>query len=117
MIRTATSFLGLSTVRRSTQSVCFHRKFSSSLRTAEKTDLTWKTKEWNERLDEKALSLIFGEKRYEEFSNEERRIVDLYQQKLLKEDWVILPNTGAAIEQEEVEQMLLEREKKKLGRE
>ena len=66
---------------------------------------------WNESLADKARSLIFGEKKYTEFNSEERKIVDFYQKKKLEEDAVILPNTREALDQEEIEQILLKRDK------
>ncbi|CCB89734.1 unknown protein [Simkania negevensis Z] len=66
---------------------------------------------WNESLADKARSLIFGEKKYTQFTLEEKKIVDFYQQRKLEEDAVILPNTHAALEQAEIEQMLLKRYK------
>jgi hypothetical protein len=113
MVRVIMSFLGLNTARHSASlSACFHRRFLGSLRTAEKTDLTRQNMKWNASVADKARSLIFGERRYTEFTPQEQRIVDFYQQKKLEEDMVILPNTRAALEQAEVEQMLLKRYKK-----
>jgi len=66
---------------------------------------------WNEHLADKARSLIFSERKYADLTPEEKKIVDFYQQKKLEEDAVILPNTGAALEQAEIEQMLLKRHK------
>ena len=40
-----------------------------------------------------------------------QKIVDFYQQKKLEEDAVILPNTRAALEQAEIEQILIKRQK------
>lgn len=95
----------------------FLRRISSSSHTIEKTDLIRQSMKWNqsrnESLTDKALSLIFGERKYTEFTSEEKKIVDFYQQKKLEEDGVILPNTGAALEQAEGEQILLEHERYK----
>ncbi|MBI3211377.1 MAG: hypothetical protein HYZ47_01665 [Simkania negevensis] len=56
---------------------------------------------------EKAVKLIFSERRYADFTEEERRIVNLYQDKMLEVDGgVILPNTRADLEQREIEQLL-----------
>jgi hypothetical protein len=66
----------------------------------------------NEKLEEKARSLIFGEKQYVDFSLREKKIVDLYQKKRSREDAIILPNTGSALEEAEVYEMLLKRQHK-----
>lgn len=56
---------------------------------------------------EKAVKLIFSERKYPDFTKEEQRIVDLYQEKILEEDGrVLLPNTRADLEQREIEQLL-----------
>ena len=112
MITAVISSLRLDTVRYSTSLfACSHRRFFSRLHTAEKTDLIRENMKWNENLADRARSLIFGEKKYAQFTPKEQRIVDCYQQKKLEEDAVILPNTRAALEQTEIEQMLLKRYK------
>lgn len=110
MMRVIMGSWGLNTVRHSTFS-CFHRRSFSSLYTATKTDLARENMKWNESLADKARSLIFGEKKYTQFTPEEKKIVDFYQQRKFEEDAVILPNTHAALEQAEIEQMLLKRYK------
>jgi len=112
MIRIIVRSLGSNPAMRSTSlPACFHRRSLCSLHTAEKTDLTRQHMKWNERVADKARSLIFGEKKYAEFTQQEQKIVDFYQQKKLEEDAVILPNTRAALEQAEIEEMLLKRYK------
>lgn len=61
---------------------------------------------WNEKLEDKALKLIFGEKKYCNFTCKEKRIVDSYQQRILEEAPLILPNTAADLEKREIEQLL-----------
>jgi hypothetical protein len=64
-----------------------------------------------EKLEDPALTLIFGEKKYQDFTPLERKLVDGYQQKRSREGG-IMPNTAAALEQEEVEQLLVKRQMK-----
>ena len=109
MMKIAIDCFGFSAIRSAETLVGFHRKFNHSLRTSDKVDLTWKSMKWNESLADKARSLIYGERKYVNFSPEEKEIVDYYQQKKLEEDAVILPNTQAALEQDEIEQMLRKR--------
>ena len=99
----------MSSVRPASSCACTQIRYSSSALIAEKADSTWKKMKWNKSLDDKARSLIFGEKKYSDFTLQEQRIVNFYQQKKLQEDAVILPNTYAALEQAEVEKMLLKR--------
>ena len=91
---------------------CLPRQLFGNVHTANKTDLTWQHMTWNEHLAKKARSLIFGEKKYLELNVQEQKIVDFYQEKILEEDAVILPNTRADLEQVEIIQMLLNRYKK-----
>ncbi len=56
--------------------------------------------EWNEDVKNKALNLIFGSKKYMEFTLEEKEIVDFYQRKILEvSGGVVLPNTRIDLEQ------------------
>ena len=55
---------------------------------------------------DKARKLIFGERKYQDFTEEEKQIVDSYQEYLFKEDVKVLPNTKADLEQQECYQML-----------
>jgi hypothetical protein len=85
---------------------CLNRSFFSYIRSVEKVDKNWRAIKTRERLDEKARSLIFGDKKYTKMSRSEQKIVDDYQQKKLEEAPIILPNTGADLEQVELEQLL-----------
>jgi hypothetical protein len=85
---------------------CHDRRFFSSLQTAKKVDANWQNMKASKNLDERATSLIFGDKPYVELSRLEQKIVDAFQQRIFKEDGVVLPNTGAALEQAELEQLL-----------
>ena len=74
-----------------------------------KLDGCFHNMKWNESLAKKARKLIFSEKKYVNFSCEEKRIVDSYQEKLLKVDGgAILPNTGADLVQMKIEQLIAE---------
>lgn len=54
-------------------------------------------------LEKEASKLIFGDRQYGSLTPKEKRIVDLYQRKILKEDGgVVLPNTGADLEQKNI---------------
>ena len=77
------------------------RKFYSS---------TFKTYEQfsylNKDLEKKAMDLIFGNKSYQNFKPEEKKLVDWYQDMMVKEDGgIILPNTKVDWEQRQVEQL------------
>lgn len=53
------------------------------------------------------MDLIFGKRKYEQFSKREKELVDSYQEELLKVDGnVILPNTKADLERMECEALL-----------
>lgn len=86
------------------------RKISQRVTAKTKTDLRHTRR--TEKLEEKARSLISGEKNYVDLSPSEKKIVDFYQQEKFNEGGIILPNTRAAIEQAEVEQMLRRRQLK-----
>ncbi len=105
MIRIIMNPCGLNATVHLTSSVgCFNKRFFNFLSIDHTVNENWKA--ISERLDEKARSLIFGGKKYTEMSRREQDIVDAYQQKKLKEAPVILPNTGADLEQKELEQLL-----------
>ncbi|MBP7075206.1 MAG: hypothetical protein KBA81_07480 [Rhabdochlamydiaceae bacterium] len=75
-----------------------------------KSDDAFNNIKWDEHLAKKAVDLIFSERKYPDFTSEEKKIVDSYQEKLLEVDGgTILPNTGADIEQQEIQQILLMR--------
>ena len=57
-----------------------------------------------------ALNLIFGDRKYYEFTDEEKQIVNSYQDMILEEDGLILPNTAA--EQDSIECIKLLKNKK-----
>jgi hypothetical protein len=58
-------------------------------------------------LEEKALNLIFGERNYSDFAEEDKKIVDLYQEIILQIDGgVILPNTGIDAQQKQIQALL-----------
>ncbi len=98
------SFLGLSSCQLS-------RRFYKQV--AVKSDEQFHNMKWDENLAKKARKLIFNERKYRDFTSEEKKIVDSYQEKLLKVDGgVILPNTGADLEQREIEQLIAARKKK-----
>ncbi len=52
-------------------------------------------------LHEKAMDLIWGDRKYQAFTAEEKQMVDQYQEKILEEGRIVLPNT--ALEQEQIE--------------
>lgn len=109
MMKSVTNYFGFSAMHPAAKLSGFHTRFYGSLRTSDKVDLTWKNMKWSESLADKARSLIYGERKYVNFSPEEKKIVDYYQQMKLEEDAVVLPNTQAALEQDEIEQMLRKR--------
>lgn len=49
-----------------------------------------------------ARKLIFGSRKYDEFTPHEKRLADSYQEIYLKEDCILLPNTAAWIEEREL---------------
>ncbi len=66
----------------------------------------------DEQWKKKALNLIFSGRKYSDFTLEEKKIVDSLQESVQKVDGgVILPNTGADLEQREIEQLLRSRDK------
>ena len=63
--------------------------------------------EWNEELKNRAKELVFGERKRKDFTAEEKNIADRYQDKILEIDGgLILRNTQAELEQEEVSRAL-----------
>lgn len=65
-----------------------------------KRSLPTRTLGWNKDVKKRALDLIFGSKKYMEFTPEEKRVVDFYQQKMLEVDGgAVLPNTKMDLEQ------------------
>src|ERR1700734_2755754 len=110
MIRALMSFFGLHVTTRFTSSLGYLTpRLCGGMRTIDKVASTWPRVKENNNLANRARSLIFGEKKYVDLTPEEQKIVDFYQQKKLEEDGVILPNTRAALEQEELEQILRKR--------
>lgn len=98
MIRVATSpFTELRMVGRYFDNVRFHSQ------TAKQID------QFTSKLFEKqALNLIFGKRKYLNFTTKEKRIVDLYQEKTYQDSCgcVVLPNTQMDLEQRKVELLL-----------
>lgn len=81
---------------------------------ATKSDRYFCHTKWDKNLERKAIKLIFSERKYPDFTSEEKRIVDSYQEKILQIDGgVILPNTSVDLEQREIEQLIAAREHKK----
>lgn len=69
-----------------------------------KSDDAFNNIKWDEHLAKKAVDLIFSERKYPDFTSEEKKIVDSYQEKILEIDGgVILPNTKADLEQKKIE--------------
>jgi len=68
------------------------------------TDLTILKRE--NKLEDKAINLICGNKQYSDFTPKEKFIVDLFQDNILKEGLMILPNTRVWMEQLEYIEML-----------
>ncbi|MBP7075123.1 MAG: hypothetical protein KBA81_07050 [Rhabdochlamydiaceae bacterium] len=58
-------------------------------------------------LEKRALELIFGSKDYTALTSREKRMVDLYQERVYQESCgcVVLPNTKMDLEQRTVEQL------------
>jgi hypothetical protein len=95
-----------------------HRQVFSSNSSATKTNHHFQTHknelpmEWNAVLKERAQKLIFGSRKYPEFTEEEKKIVDFYQQKILEVDGgVVLPNTGLDLEQHQAGKEFLKKRK------
>lgn len=44
----------------------------------------------------KAENLIWGLRKYSEFTESEKSLVNIYQMKVIKNEWKVLPNTGLA---------------------
>ena len=62
----------------------------------------------NKGLEKRALDLIFGKKSYQNFTSDEKKLVNWYQDMILKEDGgVILPNTEVDWKQRQLEQLSL----------
>ena len=58
--------------------------------------------EWNESIKKRAQQLIFGSRKYKEFTDDEQEIVNFYQKKILEIDGgVVLPNTRYDLDQHE----------------
>ena len=88
------------------------RKFYGQ-KIAIKLDREFRNMKWNKNLEKKAKKLIFSEKNYSDFTSEEQKIVDFYQEKILEIDGgVILPNTKADLEQREIQQLIASRNEK-----
>lgn len=61
-----------------------------------------KTLVWNDKFKKKAEKLIFGARKYAEFTPKEKAAVDFYQEKILEVDGgFVLPNTRAELEEEQ----------------
>lgn len=59
-------------------------------------------------LEKRAMELIFGSKDYSALSSRQKRLVDLYQEKVYQESCgcVVLPNTRMDLEQRTIEKLL-----------
>ena len=59
--------------------------------------------------EKKIMGLIFGQRKYQEFSPKEKALVDKYQERIYQESCgcVVLPNTLMDLEEKEVCELLL----------
>ncbi len=56
---------------------------------------------WDVKLKDKTLDLIFGDKKYPQFSKEEKQLVDLYQEAVMAKRQLTLPNTHESMMEDE----------------
>lgn len=56
--------------------------------------------------EKRALSLIFGDRKYTELTQKEQALVDTYQEIIQREEGMTLPNTGASLEQGRISKFL-----------
>ena len=64
-------------------------------------------------MSKKAIGLIYGERKYQNFTPDEKMIVDSYQE-FFSEGGLVFRNTGLGLEQEEFDE-LIQRDIKKNG--
>ncbi|MBA3239133.1 MAG: hypothetical protein H0T62_12400 [Parachlamydiaceae bacterium] len=107
MINNIRTFLSPFVVSLSTsQVVCLYKRCFASCGTVKKTNALFQQKiEWNDEQTNKAMSLIFGERQYINFTPDEQRLTDLFQERMMDEDAITLPNTRAAVEEEVIEEI------------
>lgn len=69
---------------------------------------------WNDELVNSVTSLIFGPRKYTEFSPQEKVLVDSYQYDFESTGGIVLPNTARDLEEQELRKFVQEQKRKEI---